>query len=68
PVVQILPEGSGDMIPAAWYGMLGSARSLAELRPLLAQALATPRPAKLPPLMRAEGSAPARILDHLLKY
>jgi hypothetical protein len=68
PVVQILPEGAGDMIPAAWYGMLGSARTLEELRPLLAQALATPRPAKTSPLMRAEGSAPARILDHLLKY
>ena len=40
PVVQLLPQGSGAILPAEWYGLLGSARSLEELRPLLRQALA----------------------------
>jgi hypothetical protein len=40
PVVQVLPRGSGNVNPAEWYGLLGTARSLEELRPLLARALA----------------------------
>jgi hypothetical protein len=44
PVVQLLPAGSGPILPAAWYGLLGEARSLDELRPLLAHALSTPIP------------------------
>lgn len=39
PVVQLLPEGSGNLLPAEWYGLLGSARTLDELRPLLRSAL-----------------------------
>lgn len=39
PVVQLLPQGSGSILPAEWYGLLGSARTLDELRPLLRQAL-----------------------------
>lgn len=44
PVVQLLPAGSGPILPAAWYGLVGEARSLDELRPLLAHALSTPIP------------------------
>lgn len=39
PVVQLLPQGSGSILPSDWYGLLGSARTLDELRPLLRQAL-----------------------------
>lgn len=39
PVVQVLPPGSGNIVPAAWYGMLGTARTGTELRSLLATAL-----------------------------
>ena len=39
PVVQLLPQGSGSILPAEWYGLLGSAHTLDELRPLLRQAL-----------------------------
>jgi hypothetical protein len=39
PVIQLLPAGSGEVLPHAEWGMLGSARSQAELEPLLAEAL-----------------------------
>lgn len=39
PVVQVLPPGSGNIIPAESYGMLGTARSGTELRLLLEYAL-----------------------------
>lgn len=39
PVVQVLPPGSGNIIPAEWYGMLGTARSGSQLRLLLGAAL-----------------------------
>jgi len=35
PVVQLLPVGSGDVLPAAWYGLRGTARTGDELLPLL---------------------------------
>lgn len=35
PVIQLLPHGSGEILPAEWYGMLGSARSLDDLRRLV---------------------------------
>jgi hypothetical protein len=40
PVVQLLPAGSGDVLPAERWGMLGSARDEQELDRLVAQALA----------------------------
>lgn len=40
PVVQLLPAGSGDVLPAERWGMLGSARDEQELVRLLASALA----------------------------
>ncbi|HUT90738.1 MAG TPA: hypothetical protein VMY37_14640 [Thermoguttaceae bacterium] len=45
PVIQLLPQGSGDVLPHDEWGMLGSARSEAELTPLLLQALDTRRKA-----------------------
>jgi len=44
PVIQLLPPGSGDVLPAEQWGMLGSARSKAELQRLLAQALSRRAP------------------------
>jgi hypothetical protein len=41
PVVQLLPEGSGDILPAAWYGLRGSARNIEELRALLSDVFDT---------------------------
>ena len=40
PVVQLLPAGSGDILPADRWGLLGSARQPAELEALLGRALA----------------------------
>jgi hypothetical protein len=39
PVIQLQPAGSGAILPHQAWGMLGTARSQAELEPLLAQAL-----------------------------
>lgn len=47
PVVQLLPAGSGPILPAQWYGLVGESRSLDELRPLLAHALSTPIPLRI---------------------
>ncbi|MGC3968464.1 MAG: hypothetical protein QM775_14130 [Pirellulales bacterium] len=67
PVVQVLPQGSGEVIPASWYGLLGSARTLEELRPLLAEALSQPPTAARPrTALSAGSSAAARIVDRLL--
>jgi len=38
PVIQLLPVGSGDVLPHQQWGLLGSARTEGELRPLLLQA------------------------------
>lgn len=40
PVIQLLPAGSGEILPADRWGMLGSAREPAELETLLSEALA----------------------------
>lgn len=40
PVVQLLPVGSGEILPADRWGMLGSARQPSELEALLSEALA----------------------------
>ncbi len=40
PVIQLLPAGSANILPANLWGMLGSARTAAELEPLLRRALA----------------------------
>ncbi len=39
PVVQIVPRGAGNVLPAARWGLLGSASTAEELRPLVLQAL-----------------------------
>ena len=43
PVVQLLPAGSADLLPHDAWGLLGSARTEAELAPLLSQALSEGR-------------------------
>lgn len=35
PVIQLLPDGSGEILPAAEWGFLGTARTLDELLPLV---------------------------------
>lgn len=40
PVIQLLPAGSANILPANLWNMLGSARTAAELEPLLRRALA----------------------------
>lgn len=42
PVIQLLPTGSGDVLPHQPWGMLGTARTEAELRQLVTQAFAGP--------------------------
>ena len=41
PVIQLLPRGSATLLPAAEYGMIGTARNLDELVALLPAALST---------------------------
>ncbi|MCE9606266.1 MAG: hypothetical protein K8U03_15325 [Planctomycetia bacterium] len=48
PVIQLLPQGSGQVLPADWYGLAGSARLLVELRPLLQMALRRTSPTTNP--------------------
>jgi hypothetical protein len=43
PVIQLLPAGSGDVLPYADWGLLGSARTADELVPLVSLALAAGR-------------------------
>ena len=38
PAIQVLPAGSGNMLPAATWGMLGTARAASEIESLLAKA------------------------------
>lgn len=40
PVIQLLPAGSGDVLPHDQWGLVGTARSSAELKDLLQQVLA----------------------------
>jgi len=42
PTIQLLPAGSGDLLPAASWGFFGTARTEAELTLLLAQAARIP--------------------------
>jgi hypothetical protein len=49
PVIQLLPSGSGDVLPYQHWGMLGTARSDAELQRLLLRALDTGAPADAAP-------------------
>lgn len=66
PVVQLLPQGSGSILPAEWYGLLGSARTLEELRPLLQTALARGRVAVSEHVRASSVGAAARIAEVVL--
>lgn len=72
PVVQLLPEGCGDVLPHAEWGLLGSARKVDELEPLLTHALATGRRLDASPNPNVFGSgdvpAASRILKEVLAY
>jgi hypothetical protein len=66
PVIQVLPPGSGDLLPDAWWGWRGTARDARELEVLLRAALAPTginRGMEQPP----EGATAARrIVDEAL--
>jgi len=66
PVVQLLPQGSGSILPADWYGLLGSARTLDELRPLLREALARRSPSVQKLDQRTIITSAARIAEVIL--
>ena len=70
PVVQLLPAGSGNVLPAEDWGLLGTARSESELAPLLRRALSIERRAECAQLARILGSrqrpAHEQIADALL--
>ncbi|HVX11245.1 MAG TPA: hypothetical protein VHC22_08710 [Pirellulales bacterium] len=70
PVVQILPAGSGNVLPAEDWGLLGSARTAEELTELVTQALERGwRQVSHPPqrVLVAHGrTAAARIVDGLV--
>lgn len=65
PVVQLLPEGSGNLLPFEWYGLLGTARSLDELRPLLRHALLS-RLAARPQSPATPDQVSARVVEAVL--
>lgn len=66
PVVQLLPQGSGPILPAEWYGLLGSARTLDELRPLLRKAFECATESTRPVVEAPTGDSAKRIVDLLL--
>lgn len=68
PVVQVLPEGSGNYLPASQWGMFGTARSQAELDGLLQQILS--HPATVPSqevFANVNGTASSSVVDSVLK-
>ncbi|HEX5446381.1 MAG TPA: hypothetical protein VFW87_21315, partial [Pirellulales bacterium] len=70
PVVQLLPEGSGEVLPAARWGLIGSARTPEELPLLIDQALARgwlAAPQRWPDIVAETGSrAAAAIAERVL--
>ncbi|HEX7447495.1 MAG TPA: hypothetical protein VF306_08115 [Pirellulales bacterium] len=71
PVVQLLPEGSGDVLSAGRWGLIGSARMLKELLPLIDQALTRgwiAAPEQWPDIVAETGpQAAAAIVEHVLQ-
>jgi hypothetical protein len=65
PVIQLLPAGCGDILPAEDYGLIGSVRTLEELSPLLKQALIQPLDKTTAP--RPAGDV-ARIVNMILSH
>ena len=70
PVIQLLPAGSGDVLPHDAWGMIGTARHRVELEPLLARALCDdwqPAPRPDPNVFGdCDGVAAARIAGAVL--
>lgn len=69
PVVQLLPTGSGNILPAADWGFIGSARIAEELDPLVDQALARgwrqDSPARTKTVAAHGRAAAARVADSI---
>ncbi|MBN2023645.1 MAG: hypothetical protein JW809_12740 [Pirellulales bacterium] len=71
PVIQIMPPGSGDILPCAAWGLVGSARTQAELERLVDRVLrgdwraADPTDGRV--LDNFSGSAAARAADAILR-
>ncbi len=67
PVVQVLPQGSGNFLPASQWGMIGTARSQAELNRLLNDVLAAPATTPSPDVFaNLNGTASADIVNAVL--
>ncbi len=69
PVVQLLPAGSADILPAERWGLIGSARSEAELDMLLERALAAGRKSEVQPnplVFRHAGNSAAAVADAVI--
>ena len=72
-VVQLLPVGSGDVLPAEGFGLLGSARTVDELDALLERvwnqpAAAMARGAAVSALAAFAGGAARRVVDAVLAF
>jgi hypothetical protein len=71
PVIELIPQGSLDLLPAAQWGALGTARDTDELETLLRQALASRsvvRPLATSDVFAAVGEAAAvRVADELMQ-
>lgn len=66
PVVQLLPEGSGNVLPDAQWGLIGSARTKNELRSQIATALErgwVERPTSAGVAAETGRTAAARVVD-----
>ena len=71
PVVQLMPAGCGDLLPAAEWGLLGSARTAEELKPLLLHALSQQPDRTAPPnpeVFSHAGQAAARVVQVALGH
>lgn len=72
PVVQLLPEGSGDVLPAGNWGLIGSARTEDELRSQIAAALERgwiDPPAEARSVAIESGrAAAARVADEVVRH
>lgn len=68
PVIQVLPEGSGNFLPAPQWGMLGTARSRAELEELIGTLLATSTSSPSAEVFaNLQGTASSDVVDAVLK-
>jgi len=71
PVIQLAPADSHEVAPAEWYGFFGTAGTLAELRQLLAAAMAAipqqPNTQSARERVGPAGGSAARVVDAVLQ-